>query len=165
LPTVPLPVPPGPISPQWQRAQALIQAGNYQAAQQIINDQLRREPSLAGVMGGVAASQRAQLPPAQVQVLQNQALQLAQSQITQGVAQPIPPDSVERYLEGKFGDDLGRVRKAMQKLAKAYRPKELAVTAYPLYEQFRPEIPEGVRGWGAVGDLDLGLIESMAKRR
>jgi hypothetical protein len=34
----------------------------------------------------------------------------------------------------------------------------------PLYEQFWPEIPSGVRGWGATGDLDLGLIESMAKK-
>lgn len=77
---------------------------------------------------------------------------------------PISPDSVERYLEGKFGDDLGRVKKAMQALAKAYKPSELAVAAYPLYEQFRPEIPAGVKGWGAVGDLDLGLIESLAKK-
>lgn len=78
---------------------------------------------------------------------------------------PISPGSVERYLEGKFGDDLSRVKKAMQKLAKAYKPKELADAAYPLYEQFRPKIPTGVKGWGAVGDLDLGLIESLAKKR
>jgi len=78
---------------------------------------------------------------------------------------PISPDNVERYLEGKFGDDLGRVKKAMQALAKAYKPKELAVAAYHLYEQFRPEIPSGVRGWGATGDLDLSRIEALAKKR
>jgi hypothetical protein len=78
---------------------------------------------------------------------------------------PISADGVERYLEGKFGDDLGRVQKVLQALAKAYKPKELAVAAYHLYEQFRPQIPAGVRGWGAVGDLDLSLIESMAKQR
>jgi hypothetical protein len=78
---------------------------------------------------------------------------------------PISPVGVERYLEGKFGDDLDRVTKAMQKLAKAYKPKELAIAAYPLYDQFRPVIPAGVRGWGAAGDLDLGLIESMAKKQ
>ncbi|OAI45930.1 hypothetical protein AYO44_12290 [Planctomycetaceae bacterium SCGC AG-212-F19] len=76
---------------------------------------------------------------------------------------PISPATVERYLEGKFGDDLDRVQKAMQKLAKAYKPQEFAVAAYPLYERFRPAIPAGVRGWGASGDLDLGLIESMAR--
>ena len=46
----------------------------------------------------------------------------------------------------KFGDDLEPVRKAMQKLAKAHEPQELAVAAYPLYEQVRPEIPAGVKG-------------------
>src|SRR5947209_7505948 len=45
---------------------------------------------------------------------------------------PISPASVERYLEGKFEDNLERVRKAMQKLAQAYQPKDLAVAAYPL---------------------------------
>jgi hypothetical protein len=78
---------------------------------------------------------------------------------------PISPASVERYLEGKFGDDLPRVTRAMQKLARAYRPKELAATAFPLYERFRPEIPDGIKGWGAAGELDLDRIESLAKRR
>ena len=77
---------------------------------------------------------------------------------------PISPAGVERYLEGKFGDDLSPAMKAMQKLAKAYKPKELAEDAYRLYEQFRPEIPAGVRGWGAQGDLDLDFIESLAKK-
>jgi hypothetical protein len=76
-------------------------------------------------------------------------------------SKPISPESVKRYLEDKFGDDLGRVQMAMQKLAKAYTPKELAVAAYPLYERFRPVIPSGANGWGAAGELDLGLIESL----
>jgi hypothetical protein len=61
--------------------------------------------------------------------------------------EPIDPDSVRRYLSAKFGDDLKRVRSALKKLARAYKPRELAVRAYPLYERFRPAIPEGVRGW------------------
>jgi hypothetical protein len=76
---------------------------------------------------------------------------------------PINPDSVERYLEGRFGDDLKAVRSAMERLAKAYKPKELAGKAYSLYEEFRPEIPAGRKGWGAEGDLDLGLIGRLAK--
>jgi len=76
-------------------------------------------------------------------------------------ADPIDPDGVRRYLQSKFGDDLDRVQKAMSKLAKAFKPKELAEVAYRLYERFRPAIPEGVSGWGAKGDLDLGLIESL----
>jgi hypothetical protein len=78
---------------------------------------------------------------------------------------PIDPDSVERYLEGKFGDDLKAVRSAMEKRARAYKPKELARNAYSLYERFRPDIPAGKRGWGAEGDLDLGLIERLAEEK
>lgn len=76
---------------------------------------------------------------------------------------PVDPDSVRRYLKGKFGDDLKAVRSAMQKLAKAYKPKDLAHEAYPLYERFRPDIPAGTKGWGAKGDLDLGVIGQLAK--
>jgi hypothetical protein len=76
----------------------------------------------------------------------------------------IEPEPVRRYLESKFGDELDSVRKTMVKLAKAFSPKELAGVAFPLYERFRPQIPEGVSGWGAKGDLDLGLIEKLAKQ-
>ena len=50
----------------------------------------------------------------------------------------------------------------MQRLAKSFEPKELAEAA--LYERFRPAIPEGLKGWGAQGSLDLGVIEGLAKR-
>jgi hypothetical protein len=76
----------------------------------------------------------------------------------------ISPDSVERYLESKFGDDLDRVQKAMQKLNSAFGPKELAERCFGLYERFRPAIPAGVKGWGAKGDLDLGVIASLAQK-
>ena len=77
----------------------------------------------------------------------------------------IEPASVQRYLETKFGDDLETVVAAFQVLAKAYKPKELADEAYALYEKFRPAIPGGKAGWGAKGDLDLGFIEKLAKRK
>jgi hypothetical protein len=76
----------------------------------------------------------------------------------------INPESVERYLEKKFGEDLVEVRAALDELAQAYAPQELERRAYTLYEQFRPEIPEGVRGWGAAGDLDLGHIRDLAHK-
>jgi len=78
--------------------------------------------------------------------------------------EPIDPESVERYLNKKFGDDLDRVEEVMQQLAKSYKPKELADRAYALYEKFRPAIPSGKKGWGAEGDLDLGLIVKLSKR-
>ena len=79
-------------------------------------------------------------------------------------AKEIEPDGVRRYLLGKFGEDLKAVQSALQKLAKSFTPKELAGVAFGLYEQFRPSIPEGVKGWGAKGDLDLSLIERLAKQ-
>jgi hypothetical protein len=78
---------------------------------------------------------------------------------------PTDPDGVRSYLDHKFGDDLKAVRSAMRKLARAYTPQELAHHAYPLYERFRPRIPAGKKGWGARGDLDLGLIGRLAKER
>jgi hypothetical protein len=71
--------------------------------------------------------------------------------------------AVESYLEKKFGDDLDETRAAMKKLAKAYTPKQLESKAYDLYEKFRPEIPEGKKGWGAKGELDLDYIRSLAE--
>ena len=74
------------------------------------------------------------------------------------------PDAVETYLEGKFGNDLRAVRTAMRQLAKSYSPVELSQHAYPLYEQFRPLIPGGKRGWGAKGVLDLDVVEGLRKK-
>jgi hypothetical protein len=77
--------------------------------------------------------------------------------------QAIDPESVQTYLEQKFGDDLDASRLALEYLAKAYTPRELDTRAYALYEKFRPEIPEGKKGWGAKGDLDLDYVRSLAK--
>ena len=77
--------------------------------------------------------------------------------------EPIHAESVQTYLEQKFKDDLDDTRKAMEKLAKAFTPKQLESKAYDLYEKFRPKIPEGVKGWGAKGELDLDYIRSLAE--
>ena len=76
---------------------------------------------------------------------------------------PIDPASVQRYLQGKLGGRLPEVREAMHALSNALVPQELAARAYSLYEQFRPDIPAGKRGWGAQGELDLQRIRSLAK--
>lgn len=76
---------------------------------------------------------------------------------------PIDPAGVRRYLEQKFGDDLGTAREAMEHLAAALAPENLAGRAYSLYEKFRPNIPPGRRGWGAKGKLDPDFIRSLAK--
>ena len=76
----------------------------------------------------------------------------------------LQPDGVERYLGQKFGEALDDVRGAMRDLARSYPPAALAEKAYSMYEKFRPRIPEGTRGWGASGTLDLELIRSLARR-
>ena len=75
---------------------------------------------------------------------------------------PIRPESVQKYLEGKFGNALEDVSNAMLDLARSLPPSQLAGKAYSLYEKFRPEIPPGKKGWGASGKLDLDLIRKTA---
>jgi hypothetical protein len=75
---------------------------------------------------------------------------------------PASPARVERYLRSKFGDALEDARAAMQDLAVAYPPAELNRRAFALYEGFRPEVPTGVTGWGAAGELDLERIRALA---
>ena len=75
------------------------------------------------------------------------------------------PAAVRKYLEGKFGEHLAEVESAMKSLAKAVPKAELESRAFALYEAFRPAIPEGAKGWGAKGVLDLGVIAKLAKQR
>lgn len=75
----------------------------------------------------------------------------------------IDPRGVEKYLKQKFGDDLDETRSAMEKLAKAFTPKQLETLAYSLYEKFRPEIPDGKKGWGVRGELDLDFVRLLGK--
>ncbi len=76
----------------------------------------------------------------------------------------IDPRSVQKYLAQKFGADLAIAEEAMQDLAASFKTERLAAEAFGLYEKFRPSVPEGEKGWGAKGDLDLGLVRSLAKR-
>ena len=52
----------------------------------------------------------------------------------------------------------------MAKLVDALDPDELAERGFSIYEQFRPKVPEGVSGWGAKGELDIGAIRRLAVR-
>ena len=77
---------------------------------------------------------------------------------------PIDPASVQRYLEAKFGDDLGAARDAMRRLAAVFPSEDLAERAFGLYESFRPAIPAGVKGWGAASVLDVDRLKALARR-
>lgn len=77
---------------------------------------------------------------------------------------PIDPRSVERYLRSKFGPVLTEAEAAMRELAQSLPPEELAHRAFELYEQFRPLVPPGVKGWGRAGILDLEQIRALARQ-
>jgi hypothetical protein len=77
---------------------------------------------------------------------------------------PIDPAGVESYLTEKFGAALEDVRKAMAALAGTFTAKELAHNAFELYSRFRPSIPEGMRGWGANGELKLAMIRGLCNK-
>jgi hypothetical protein len=77
---------------------------------------------------------------------------------------PIPPEGVQRYLTSKFGERLEEVDHAMVQLAASRSPARLAAEAYHLYEQFRPRVPAGVKGWGAAGFLNLDAIRTLTEK-
>ena len=78
---------------------------------------------------------------------------------------PVSPESAQKYLESKFGEDLEAAREAMEKLAKSYKPKDLADKAFGLYEKFRPNVPQGQKGWGAKGTLSLKTIRELGEKK
>ncbi len=59
---------------------------------------------------------------------------------------PISPQSVEHYLQTRFGDALPQAIRAFEGLAASYTVEELKSRAYSLYESFRPKVPEGQKG-------------------
>ena len=71
---------------------------------------------------------------------------------------PASPSAVRNYLARAFGDRLGEVRGAMEALAASLPPDELDRVGFRLYERFRPEVPEGVEGWGAKAELRIERI-------
>jgi hypothetical protein len=80
-----------------------------------------------------------------------------------GRGNPAPAAPIAAYLTKSFGGRLGEVRSAMEALAARYEPEELNRIGFRLYERFRPEVPDDVRGWGAKGELHLGRILGAAE--
>ena len=76
---------------------------------------------------------------------------------------PASPESVARYLEARFKDQLEKVRHAMVELAASVPKRELEEQAFGLYERFRPAVPAGTAGWGARGILDLARLRALAR--
>ncbi len=81
-----------------------------------------------------------------------------------GGGKPAPAAPVRAYIAKVFGGHLAEVRRAMEALAGRLEPEELNRVGFRLYEQFRPEVPADVKGWGAKGELDLAKIRKAAER-
>lgn len=75
---------------------------------------------------------------------------------------PASPRAARSYVERAFGAHLTATRAAMERLAASLPPEALNRHGFRLYEQFRPEVPAGARGWGARGVLDLDRIGQLA---
>lgn len=75
-----------------------------------------------------------------------------------------PARAAAAYVARAFGESLPDVRAAMEDLARSIEPEELNRIGFRLYEGFRPEIPQGAKGWGAKGILDLERIRLAARR-
>jgi hypothetical protein len=52
----------------------------------------------------------------------------------------------------------------MEALAALLPADELNRVGFPLYERFRPEMPDDARGWGAKGILALARVRGAAER-
>jgi len=74
-------------------------------------------------------------------------------------AKAIEPDSVRRYLDTKFGEQLPLFRDALRALAASMPVETLLATAMDLYATFRPTVPSGAAGWGKRGTFDTGTID------
>jgi hypothetical protein len=135
--------------------------------------------SLAGAVAGTAAQAKARRlglaeegegtlrrpPPRRSVPLLGRGVPVAEA--PDGTLRAASPDGspedaapVRRYVERAFGTRLEEARAAMRALAEAFPPEELNRVGFRLYEIFRPEVPEGVQGWGAKGQLRLGRIRA-----
>lgn len=78
---------------------------------------------------------------------------------------PMSAPSVEKYIAGKFGTHLDEARRAMIALAASIPVSDINQRAFGLYTRFRPEVPEGVEGWGASSALSLEAIRHAADQQ
>ena len=75
---------------------------------------------------------------------------------------PIHPESVQKYLEGKFGDASEDVSSAMMELAKSLPPLNWRKRPIPCKRNSGRKFLSSRKGWGASGKLDLDFIRKMA---
>lgn len=75
------------------------------------------------------------------------------------------PKATEGYLQRAFGDRYKDVEDVFKELADTFSPEDVAASGYKLYEKFRPSVPQGQRGWGAKGVLDLQYVLTLSEQQ
>ncbi|TPX65396.1 hypothetical protein SpCBS45565_g05198 [Spizellomyces sp. 'palustris'] len=77
----------------------------------------------------------------------------------------LDPVETEWYLRDKFGARYEDARRAFKHLAHQFPPESIGSCGYRLYEQFRPVVSSGVKGWGKAGELDLDFVMKLGACR
>lgn len=80
----------------------------------------------------------------------------------QAVVSGKPKKGNEAALKKKFGDEeFERVKNVMEEALDEWKGKEreLDHEAFKMYEEFRPNIPPGQKGWGRKGELNLQTVK------
>ena len=78
---------------------------------------------------------------------------------------PANPESVRKYLVGRFKEDLPLVESKLAKLAETFEPEELDRAAMDVYMRLRPNVPKGRDGWGKAGLLETEKIDALIAQR
>jgi len=78
---------------------------------------------------------------------------------------PTDPESVRKYLRGRFKEALSTVEEKLTALAETFEPEELDRVAMDIYMRLRPNVPKGREGWGKTGLLDTVKIDELVHER
>ena len=79
-------------------------------------------------------------------------------------ASPTEPESVRKYLAGRFKENLPLVETKLIELAAIFDPAELDREAMSIYMRLRPNVPKGREGWGQAGLLDTDKLVVMIRK-
>ncbi|KAJ3205605.1 hypothetical protein HDU67_008733 [Dinochytrium kinnereticum] len=75
---------------------------------------------------------------------------------------PVDPNGAERYMKSKFGERYDDALRVMKSLVDAIPLDDrFGAIAQRFYGRFRPEVDDGIQGWGKGGVLDLDRIASL----
>lgn len=78
---------------------------------------------------------------------------------------PMDPESVRKYLAGRFKENLPVIVEKLTALAETFDPEDLDGVAMDVYMRLRPNVPKGREGWGKVGLLDSDKIAALIRER